>query len=190
MVAGEFSTIGSPSPYLWKSRRLVYALAPLTVRVLLALLLVAGFSARAAAQQFDPDYRFRTLRTDHFVIYFHQGEDSLARRLAAVAEDTWQALRASDSLRRSPPARTHVILVDPTDDSNGWATPVPRDTIAIYAVWPPGSDSLQSGDWLRLVFTHEFTHIVHLDRSGGPWRAVRTIFGRTPVAFPNLFLPV
>jgi hypothetical protein len=44
-------------------------------------------------------------------------------------------------------------------------------------------------DWLRLVFTHEFTHIVHLDRSMGWARLIRGTFGRTSVAFPNLFLP-
>ena len=45
--------------------------------------------------------------------------------------------------------------------------------------------SLDFDDWLRLVFTHEFTHIVHLDRSEGWARAVRAIFGRTVIAFPE-----
>jgi hypothetical protein len=150
----------------------------------LFLLLVA---APAAAQQFDPAYRFRALPTEHFVIYFHQGEDRLAARLAVIAEETWRALEAPLGTR--PPARTHVILVDPTDSANGWATPLPRDTIAIYAVWPAGSDLLRTDDWLRIVFTHEFTHIVHLDRSEGWARIARNIFGRMPLAFPNLFLP-
>src|SRR5439155_20662365 len=44
-------------------------------------------------------------------------------------------------------------------------------------------------DWLRLVFTHEFTHITHLDRSRRWARVVRNVFGRLPLAFPNLFLP-
>jgi hypothetical protein len=44
-------------------------------------------------------------------------------------------------------------------------------------------------DWLDLVFTHELTHIVHLDRSKGWARALRTVFGRLPIVFPNLFLP-
>src|SRR5262245_40290913 len=90
----------------------------------------------------------------------------------------------------TPPKRTHVILVDQTERANGWATPVPYDTILVAAVWPPGSDFIgDTDDWLRLVFTHEFTHIVHLDRSESWARAVRAIFGRTEIAFPNLFLP-
>jgi hypothetical protein len=51
-------------------------------------------------------------------------------------------------------------------------------------------DALKTDDWLRLAFTHEFTHILHLDRSEGWARAVRSIFGRTPLAFPNVFLPI
>jgi len=57
-------------------------------------------------------------------------------------------------------------------------------------VWPHGSEFIgDADDWLRVAFTHEFTHIVHLDRSDGWARVVRGIFGRTTVAFPNLFLP-
>ncbi len=60
----------------------------------------------------------------------------------------------------------------------------------IAAAWPAGSEFIGNiDDWLRLVFTHEFTHIVHLDRSEGWARAVRAVFGRTPIAFPNLYLP-
>src|SRR5262249_59543808 len=64
------------------------------------------------------------------------------------------------------------------------------DTIVIFAASPAGSEFIGNGDdWLRLVFTHEFTHIVHLDRSESWARWVRGIFGRTTFAFPNLFLP-
>src|SRR5207245_4968412 len=85
---------------------------------------------------------------------------------------------------------THVVLVDQTELASGSATSVPRDTIVVTATWPAGSEFIgRTDDWLRLVFTHEFTHIVHLDRSEGWARAVRAVFGRTPLAFPNLFLP-
>src|SRR6185295_68114 len=89
-----------------------------------------------------------------------------------------------------PPKLTHVVLIDQTDLSNGSATPVPFDMIVVTAVWPAGSEFIGNvDDWLRYVFTHEFTHIVHLDRSIGWARVLRSIFGRTSIAFPNLFLP-
>lgn len=142
--------------------------------------------ASPSAQVFDPALRFRVLSTPHFVIHFHQGEDWLAQRLAVIAEDTWRAL--ARPLGVTPPARTRVVLADQTELFNGYATPVPYNTVVLYAVTPSGSGS-DFDDWLRLMFTHEFTHIVHLDRSEGWARVARNIFGRSPYAFPNLYLP-
>src|SRR5205823_7334411 len=89
------------------------------------------------------------------------------------------------------PRLTHVVLADQSELANGWATPLPYNTIFITAAAPPGSESVgRNDDWLRLVFTHEFTHIVHLDRSEGWARVFRGIFGRISLAFPNLFLPI
>ncbi len=156
-----------------------------TIAALVASALLGAATANAASL-FDPSLRFRQLRTEHFVIYFHQGEGRLAQRLGSVAEETWHLLRPRVSL--SPPALTRVILADQTELWNGYATPLPRDTIVIYPVWPSGSE-LPFDDWLRIAFTHEFTHIVHLDRSEGWARIPRAILGRTAYAFPNWFLP-
>ncbi len=156
----------------------------------LALALTAAlFTVRVdAASLFDPSLRFRTLTTEHFSIYFHQGEDALAARLAEIAETVWWNVAAS--LHTAAPRKTHVVLADQTELANGWATPLPYNLIFITAATPSGSEYIgRTDDWLRLVFTHEFTHILHLDRSEGWARVFRSIFGRTPVAFPNLWLP-
>jgi Tol biopolymer transport system component len=154
--------------------------------IVASALLLSASSLVHAVSLFDPRLTFRTLRTEHFVIHFHQGEDALAQRLALIAEEAWLALQRA--LAATPPPRTEVVLADQTDLANGYATPVPYNTIVIYTVTPSGAD-FEFDDWLRLVFTHEFTHVVHLDRSEGWARAARSIFGRTPLAFPNLFLP-
>ena len=60
--------------------------------------------------------------------------------------------------------RVQVILVDQNDQSNGWATPLPYNTIEISAATPAADSGIGNvDDWLRLVFTHEYTHIVHLE---------------------------
>ena len=96
-----------------------------------ALLLFGAAPGVRAESRFDPSYRFRTLFTEHFIIYFHQREDRLATRLASIAEDAWQQLRVP--LGRTPPALTHVVLVDQTELANGSATPLPYDTIVVTA---------------------------------------------------------
>jgi len=156
----------------------------------LALLMIAGVGSRTAraASLFDPLYKFRRLPTEHFLIYFHQGEDRMAGRLAIIAEEAWRKLERP--LGTKPPPLTHVVLVDQTELSNGYTYVLPRDTVVIDAVWPSGSEFIGSlDDWLTLVFTHEFTHVVHLDRSEGWARVVRNVFGRVAYAFPNLYLP-
>ena len=157
--------------------------------VAVAVACLAAVAAQvSAAERYDPRFRFRTIRTAHFDVHAHQGEEALARRLAVIAERVHQRFRATLGV---PRGRVHVIVVDQNDVANGWATPVPRDTIEITAA-PPAVSSLigNTSDWLELVFIHEYTHILHLDRTRGFMQGLRSVFGRNPVAFPNGFLPV
>ena len=154
---------------------------------LMALLLACAAPA-AANTRYDWRLRFRTVRTAHFDIYAHQGEAEMARRLAAIAE---QVRARFEPVLGVPRGRVRVILVDQADLSNGFATPVPYDVIEITAVPPSGGSLIgNTTDWLELVFTHEYTHILHLDRSRGWFNGLRRVFGRVPIVFPNAFLPI
>ncbi|HEY2431476.1 MAG TPA: hypothetical protein VGI12_02305 [Vicinamibacterales bacterium] len=149
---------------------------------------VAIASPSDAATRYDPRLRFRTWPTEHFDIHAHQGEEVLAARLAPIAERVRRRFEASLGV---PRGRVQVILVDQTDVANGWATPFPYDTIEVTAVPPLEEDLIgNTTDWLELVFTHEYTHILHLDRSRGFMNGVRHVFGRAPLVFPNQFLPI
>ncbi len=141
-----------------------------------------------ASLRYDPRLRFRTIATPRFDIHFHQGEEQLARRLALIAEDVAATL---DRTLGPAGGRVHVILVNQTDLPNGWATPVPNNVIEITAA-APGGESLigNTDDWLRIVFTHEYTHVVHLSRGKGWIGGLRRVFGRMPLLFPNLFTPL
>jgi hypothetical protein len=155
---------------------------------LAAVLALAAAAPVTAATRYDPRLRFRSIVTAHFTIYFHQGEDVAARRLARVTEEVARQLEPRFG---RPARRVHVILVDQSDVSNGWATPIPHNTIEVAAAPPRGADLLgNTDDWLRLVFAHEYTHILHLDRSRGLFGGLRRVFGRHPAAYPNLFLPL
>src|SRR5262245_23755489 len=100
------------------------------------LLLGLLASSADAAARYDPRLRFQTVRTPHFVILFHQGEERLAQRLAVIAEETHATLGPRFGGRSD--IRTYVILVDQNDDSNGSATPLPYNTIEIAAIPPAG----------------------------------------------------
>jgi hypothetical protein len=152
------------------------------------LLFACATEHAAAANRYDPRLRFRSIETRRFTVHFHQGEEAIARRLAAIAEDV------ADQVARelgTPNGRVHVILVDQHDVSNGWANPVPYNVIEISAAAPSGSSTIgNSDDWLRLVLSHEYTHIVHLDKARGWIGGLRAVFGHSPFLYPNLFLPL
>lgn len=157
-----------------------------TVGTLLAAL-VAIASPIAASERYDPRLRFRTISTARFDIHFHQGEEAAAKRLAGLAEQV--AVELEPKLGR-PRRRVNVILVDQTDLPNGWATPVPYNLIEIVAAAPRAESILgNTNDWLKLVFTHEYTHVLHLERSRGWLSAIGRPFGRLPLFHPNLTLP-
>ena len=44
-------------------------------------------------------------------------------------------------------------------------------------------------DWNALVVSHELAHVFHLDRAAGWWGLAQKVFGRSPILFPNQYLP-
>jgi hypothetical protein len=149
--------------------------------------LASGVDAFIGGSRYDPRLHFRTLSTARFDIHFHQREEALARRLAGFVEDV---AREIDGRLGAPRGRVHVILVDQTDQSNGWATVFPYNLIELSAVPPPSETIIgNTDDWLRLVFSHEYTHVAHLETSGGWIGSLGHVFGRLPLLRPNVFLP-
>lgn len=148
--------------------------------------LALGALARPAAAD-DPGLEYRTLSTEHFRIHFHQGLEEMARELAIVAEEVHSDLAIRFGWEVDGP--TEVVITDRTDDANGSAMASPRPIIRLFAA-PPTSDSgLASHDfWLRSLFVHEYTHVIHLQMHGGVARVVNAIFG--DVYLPNQMQPL
>lgn len=161
----------------------------LTSRALACLLAAAIFEPTASANtRYDTRLRFRTISTARFDVHYHQGEEALAQRLARIAEEVATTL---DRTLGQAHGRVQVILVDQNDQPNGWATPVPYNTIEITAAAPTAESSIgNTDDWLRMVFVHEYTHVVHLSRARGWIGGLRKVFGRLPFLFPNLYQPI
>jgi len=154
---------------------------------LLLILLPFSTLTHAAFTQ-DPALSWKTLHTPHFEIHYHDGEHDLAGELAKIAEKTHSQL--IQYFKWIPNSKTQLILTDRMDFSNGWATPVPRNTMTIIVSPPDEINTLEDYDnWLELVFIHEYTHILHLDKVFGAPEVLRKIFGRYELFFPNAFQP-
>jgi Tol biopolymer transport system component len=152
------------------------------------LLLHASF----ADAKFDPSFVWNTLETTHFSIQYHQGEEEIAKRVAVLAEDVHD--RLVPRIKWEPKGRTHLVLVDAVDASNGLTTPFPYNLITLYITPPvgePGFGTVAYDEWMRLLITHEYTHTLQLDMVYGGYGAVmRALFGRSFLGFPNLVQPI
>ena len=136
----------------------------------------------------DPSLRWRTLETPHFAIHFAEQRRATARIVAGVAEDAVYP-RITAMLNWRPQDRVHLVVLDAADFANGYASPLPFNNFAIFLAPPDEGELLQNREWLELVLTHEFTHIVHLDKALGTPYSLRRIFGRLALLFPNALEP-
>ena len=139
---------------------------------------------------------WKTLRTEHFNITFHEGEEALAEALASTAERVHILL--TEDMDYTPNRATEVVLVDHTDVANGYAQTLPVNTIVIFVTAPTESSSLGLyEDWLEAIFTHEYAHILHLDTVEGipsgsenPWagsfRSTKSPPGGSSRAWPPI----
>lgn len=128
------------------------------------LLLLPAFAiVPVKAQQHEPDLHWRTLSTSHFDVQYPVGFEKIAGRVALLCEDVYQPV--SQSLHYFPP-RTQVVIHVRSDISNGMVSPLPwRMELDITE---PQGDWIGSRDnWLRVLITHEFTHVVHLRKKSG-----------------------
>jgi Tol biopolymer transport system component len=151
-----------------------------------AFLLVAGAEVARAAS-FPPDLHFRSVSTSRVTIHFHQGLDTLARRAATLATEILERHEARYGVHTG---RVNIVLADVEDDPNGFATPLPYPLVNLRAVAPDGSEDFGNyDDWLRLLLTHELTHIVHLEEAHGLVGFGRKVLGRAPFLFPNAATP-
>ncbi len=152
------------------------------------VLIGASVSFAHAALSHDPSLDWYSVESTHFAIHYHNGEEALAQRVATIAEDVHQ--RLSKWLAWAPKHKTDIIVSDEWDLSNGFATVFPRTRFTIYVTAPDEISSLEDHNgWLQALITHEYLHIIHLDKVSGLPATLQNVFGRHPWLFPNVYQP-
>jgi hypothetical protein len=127
-----------------------------------------------------------TMQTPHFSIYYPRGLYRFALRVANLSEEAHTALTAYT--HHTPSRRTHVILLNTSDEANGAATALPRNTMYLYTAPPDSRGTLHdSDDWLRGLIYHEYLHVLHLDTMSQMFRMVNLFLGK--IFAPNMTMP-
>ena len=113
-----------------------------------------------------PTLDWYTIDTEHFHVIYHMDDDGpgssrTAQVVARIAEEIYEPI--TDLYKHIPDTKVSIILKDYEDYSNGAAFFFDNK----IEIWAPSLDAPLRGDhnWLRNVITHEFTHIVQVQKS-------------------------
>ncbi len=148
------------------------------------LLLFTSFTALAI----DPQLDWKTLETDNFYIHYPDGYKSYSIRVANIARNAHHKLQPL--IEWQPLEKTHLIISDHADFANGYATPNHFNRSVIFLTPPDTATGIEDyDDWLTTLILHEYTHILHLDKSHGLAAFMRKVFGRHFLMFPNSMQP-
>ncbi len=140
----------------------------------------------AFAALIDPALRWKTVETAHFALHYYEGEEEIAARLMTISEESYRIL--SEKFAARPWGKTEVVIVDNQDRANAFTQVIPYNLIILRVV-PPAADNILADydDWLRELFIHEYTHVIHITDTRYPAKLLKFIFG-TLVA-PNGLSP-
>ncbi|NND71717.1 MAG: hypothetical protein HKN43_09060 [Rhodothermales bacterium] len=141
-------------------------------RILIATFIFATGATLASAQVpvsfYDyvrADLDWYTIETEHFQVHYHSHSAEVipwtASEVARTAESIYKPI--TDLYEYEPSGRTSIIIRDFEDYSNGAAYFFDN----MIVLWAPALNSPLRGfhKWIQNVVTHEFTHIVQVQKT-------------------------
>jgi len=128
---------------------------------ILFLIIASNAALFGQAKYNHPELDWYTFETKNFKIHYHDGTEASAREAATVAEIIFPKI--TDFYDFIPETKTDIILKDTDDYSNG-AAYYYDNKIVIWAS-PLNFELRGSHRWLQNVITHEYAHIVSLQKS-------------------------
>jgi len=156
--------------------------------ILSGYLLLFFLVINSTAFAVDPWLDWKTIESDNFYIHYATGYERLAQKTANSAEQAH--IKLHSLFNWQPEEKTHLVISDETDVANGFATPLFFNRSVLFMAPPDRANTLEDfDDWLETLITHEYAHILHLDKSTGGADTLRSIFGRHFLLFPNAMQP-
>ena len=130
---------------------------------LIAIWTLLLFTASAFAGFFEynhPELKWRSFETEHFFVHYAEGTRTTALIVAKVAEEIYP--HVTGLYRYQPPDKIHFVIRDTDDYSNGGAFFLDNKV----EIWASNLDYILRGtsNWLRNVVTHEFTHMISIQK--------------------------
>ena len=154
------------------------------------LLCTFGLRAQTVLENNPPSLQWYQVNTPHFRVLFPKGYETQAQRMANTLEYIHsQEAKSLGSL----PRKISVILQNQSSVANGFVSMFPRRS-EFYGMPPQDYNYLGNTDWLDLLASHEYRHIVQYQHA---FRGFNKLFyylfgsgafaGMAQVAAPNWF---
>ena len=125
------------------------------------LFVIIPINLSSQSQYNHPEIEWQTIETEHFKIHFYSDTEILARDAAGILEYIYPFI--TNLYQHEPKGKTHLIFTDTEDIANG---------VAYYydnkiKIWASPLDVALRGShkWLENVLTHEFTHIISIQKA-------------------------
>ena len=141
----------------------------------------------AQSMSANPNLTWLVYESDHFVVHYPVSLRMYVSKVSHLAEKSHEQL--SPYFQWQPKNKTNVVLLDEVDQANGFASPMPSNTMTLFMQPPTQGELLLFDDWLRLLIHHEYTHILHIDKVVDVPAFLRQVFGRFIFLFPNALHP-
>ncbi|TFG63336.1 MAG: hypothetical protein E4H36_05860, partial [Spirochaetales bacterium] len=124
--------------------------------------------------------------TEHFLFIYEEKDTDAVRELVTFAENVYTRVTAYFGYH---PERVYVIVNGRTDDANGSYSPMPS-RLELYISSPSAPlMGTRTANWLEILFTHEFTHWVHLTYGPGFYGSLARVFGELSTAPLGFHIP-
>lgn len=123
--------------------------------------------------------KWRQVKTENFKVLFPTGFDQQAQRVA----NTLEHIRTAEARTLgSVPRKITVILQNQSAVSNGFVSILPRRS-EFYTMSPQDYNFLGTNDWLDLLTSHEYRHVVQYQHATrGFNRLFYYLFGSSTLA--------
>lgn len=138
--------------------------------------------------KYHPEIRWKEISEKKFIVIFPQGYETEAASILETAREVYGELQKLWKIPIEDPIR--ILITDVNDYANGSATFFPFNQITIHLFPPPPDTALGNAfDWIRLVVSHEMSHIFYLNAGSRFIRSLRDIIGSNPLLYPLNFTP-
>lgn len=133
-----------------------------TLLTILFVVPVVLFAQEISVQNTNPtSLKWSEIKTPNFNILFPEGFDTQAQRVANTLEFIREPEASSMGVK---PKRISILLQNQSSISNGFVTLAPRRS-EFYTMPPQNYNFIGTNDWLSLLASHEYRHVVQYQRS-------------------------